>query len=107
MSEKSVRVINWRKLEKGTLRGFFDVELPSGMVLKECSLHEKGDSRWVNAPSRKFEGKGGETKYQRLVDFSSRRIAERFRSDVLHALDALLQPANAPEPQISDEDIPF
>ena len=34
-------ISNARKLNKGALRGFFDVELPSGMKLNGCTLLEK------------------------------------------------------------------
>ena len=34
-------VSEWRPFPKGALLGFFSVELPSGMVLRDCSLMEK------------------------------------------------------------------
>src|SRR5262245_44539223 len=34
---------NFRRFEKNTLKGFFDLELPSGLVLYDCSLPKTRD----------------------------------------------------------------
>jgi hypothetical protein len=52
-------ISNWKGFEKGALRGFFDVELPSGMILRSCSLFEKDSRRWLGMPS-KPRGEGRE-----------------------------------------------
>jgi hypothetical protein len=45
---------DWRSISKNTLQGFVTLTLsPSGIVLKECSLHARPDGkRWVALPSR-------------------------------------------------------
>lgn len=107
MTEIGVQITNFRKFEKGSLRGFFDVELPSGIVLRECSLHEKDGKRWINPPSRKIEKQGSQATWKRMVDFASSKTASQFRDAVLDALDTLLQPPDGPTPEITEEDIPF
>ena len=45
---------DWWPISKNTLQGFLTLTLsPSGIVLKECSLHERPDGkRWVGLPSK-------------------------------------------------------
>jgi len=43
---------DWMPLERNTLRGFFPLQLRSGLVLNDCTLHEKGDRRWVGLPGK-------------------------------------------------------
>lgn len=81
-------VSNWRTFERNTLRGFFDVTLPSGMILRGCSLHEKNRGRWVGLPSTKFKKADGSFAFTPTVEFSSREAADGFRDLVLAALDA-------------------
>jgi hypothetical protein len=44
--------VNFRKHVKNTHQGFFDLELPSGLMLKDCSLHEKDGKRWIGLPGK-------------------------------------------------------
>jgi len=34
-------VLDFKAFAKGTLRGFFDIELANGMIVRGCSLHKK------------------------------------------------------------------
>lgn len=97
-------ITNLRKLEKGSLVGFFDVELPSGLILRECSLFSKDGRRWVNLPSQKNTGRDGKAIYKHMVEFATRELADKFRDEVLLAIDAQRQ---TPPTEISDADIPF
>ena len=46
-----IRASNWRPMLRNTLQGFLTLTLsPSGVVMNECSLHEKGDKRWIGLP---------------------------------------------------------
>ena len=63
---------DWRPIGRNTLRGFCDLRLqPSGIMLHECSLHEKGGKRWIGLPAGKAE-------------------RERFQAAALAAVDRLL-----------------
>jgi hypothetical protein len=39
---------------KNTLRGFFTVAFPSGLIIRDCMLHEKNGKRWVSLPAREY-----------------------------------------------------
>lgn len=82
-----IKILNFRKYERNTLRGFFEVELASGMCLRDLSLHEKNGSQWVGYPSRQYEGEDGKTKYMNQVYFADKAINKKFQSLLLAALD--------------------
>jgi hypothetical protein len=79
-------ISNWKTLEKNTLRGFFTVTMPSGLILHNCSLHIKNASRWIGLPSQKYE-KNGVANYTPMVEFATREAGDKFRDLVMDALD--------------------
>jgi hypothetical protein len=95
-----MRASNWHPLERGTLRGFFDLLEPSGQKLHECSLHVSGDSRWVGLPSKPVidkEGrhrddpaKPGKKAYVATVSIPDKTRREVFQRQALRAVDRLL-----------------
>jgi hypothetical protein len=50
-------------------------------------LHEKNDSRWISFPAREWKDAEGNKQYARFIEFSSRKASDRFRDQVLQALD--------------------
>lgn len=80
-------ISNWKTLERNTLRGFFTVAMPSGLILHNCSLHIKNTSRWVGLPSQKYTDKNGTIGYTAMVEFTSREAADKFRDLVMEALE--------------------
>ena len=81
-------ISEWKTFEKNTLRGFFTVTLPSGLVIHKCSLHEKNGSRWIGLPAEKYTKRDGTTSYIHIVEFSSRTAADNFRDQVIRALES-------------------
>jgi hypothetical protein len=85
---------DWRSVERNTLRGFFSLKLPSGLVLRECSLHEQGEKRWVGLPGkpqldedgRQRIGADGKKLYTPIVELSRER-REAFQVAALAAVD--------------------
>jgi hypothetical protein len=47
-------VTNARLVRKNSLVGTFDVEMPSGLIVRGAMLLEKNGSRWINFPSREW-----------------------------------------------------
>jgi hypothetical protein len=84
MSDK-ISISNWKRLAHGALKGVFDVELPNGMILCECSLFEKDGKHWVSAPQKQFRV-GEATKYKPAVRFVDRTNANKFNDSVLRAI---------------------
>jgi hypothetical protein len=88
----SFTVLEFRAFERNTLRGFLSLQLPSGMVIRECCLHKKDEARWISPPARKWE-KNGETGWTNLVDFDSKESRQRFQAAALQAIDEYLEGA--------------
>jgi hypothetical protein len=83
-------VREWKPYAKNPLVGFFSLELPSGMVLHGCTLHEKNGSRSVGLPAKSYV-KDGATRWSPLVEFKSRETREDFQARALAAIDAHLE----------------
>jgi hypothetical protein len=80
-------IANFTKFERNSLRGFFDVELPSGLILRGCSLHIRGSSRWLGLPSKTFTKPDGSKGFTPTVEFTDRARAQDFRDRCIAALD--------------------
>jgi hypothetical protein len=85
--QRSITVADWKPRIQNTLRGFLSVTLPSGMMIHNLTVHEKGESRWVGLPAREWTNVEGLTQYAKLIEFADRATAKRFRDEVLAALD--------------------
>lgn len=85
---RQMEIGNWKPRTAKTLRGFFSVTLPSGMILHRLSLHERDDgSRWIGLPSQEYQTAQGERRFEKIVEFSSRGLGDRFVAEILAALD--------------------
>jgi hypothetical protein len=83
-----MKIKSFRSYEKGMLQGFFEVELPSGMCVRDLTLHNKDGSRWVGYPSKPYQDDEGNTKYQNQIYFPDKAVHHQFQERVLSALDA-------------------
>jgi hypothetical protein len=88
---------DWRPIVRNSLQRFFNLRLPSGLTLNDCSLHEMNGKRWIGLPSRpQLDAQGR----QRVDDVGKKMYAptveihkdtrERFQSAALAAVDKLL-----------------
>jgi hypothetical protein len=85
--DRGIVVSGWRPHEKNSLKGFFSATLPSGLVFHDLMLHSRDGARWIAFPAREWKDANGEKQYARFVEFSSRAVADRFKDQVLDALD--------------------
>lgn len=53
------RILEWRPLEKNSLRGFCKVQFPSGLVIAEIGIHVAGSKAWASPPSRPMLDRDG------------------------------------------------
>ena len=95
-----ITATDWRPLERNTLRGFVTLRLaPSGIVIRECTVHEKDGKRWIGLPARpqtskdgspRLDPKTGKPAWQPIVEIAGRDERERFQATALAAVDKLL-----------------
>jgi len=105
----AIEIKSFRKYEKNTLKGFLTVLLqPSGIEIRDLTLHSKNGKRWLNMPSKPYES-DGETKYQYIVFFPDKDRAKKFQEAALNALDKYRPPEPDPEPpeDLEEDDLPF
>lgn len=86
-----VGVKNFRKLEKGFLLGFFDLEIicspTQSFVIKGCKLFRKNDKQWFNAPDREYE-KDGKKAWATYIDFNPPEFKYWVQDEILKQLSS-------------------
>ena len=83
---RTIQITSWRPHEKKTLKGFCSATLPSGMVIHDLTVHERGGDKWVSYPSREWVDQKGEKQFSPIIGFTNRSAADHFRDQVLEAL---------------------
>jgi hypothetical protein len=100
----SIIASDWRPMERNTLLGFLTLTLaPSGIVLRECALHVKGERRWIGLPGKplldqdgrhRTDAATGKKAWVPLVEVTGKTERERFQRAALAAVDQLLESAS-------------
>jgi DNA-binding cell septation regulator SpoVG len=87
-----MRLVSFKPLVKGALRGFANVELPNGLRIDDCPICVGGNGAWAALPSKPVldrEGKQVETdgkrQYAALLHWPDRETQDRW-SDAVVAL---------------------
>jgi len=84
-------ITNAKLLNRKSLVGSFDLEMPSGLIVRGAMLFEKDGRRWVSFPSKEWTKQDGTKGYFPLLEFASREIGDKFQKQVLPlAEEALL-----------------
>lgn len=106
-----IEVLNIQAINKGNLLASCDVHIiPWKITLNEVKIFEKGTNRWLGLPSREHVNAAGEKKFIELVSFDTEGIKNRFRSQIMGAIDKFLaeNPEMKPEDVIKlDDGLPF
>jgi len=106
-----IEVSNINAVNKGSLLATCDVYIvPWDQELNEVKIFEKGANRWLGMPSREFINGAGEKKYIELVNFRKEATKNRFRAQIMGAIDKYLaaNPDMKPEDVIKEDDLlPF
>lgn len=83
-----MKISGYKEKTKNTLRAFFTLELDSGLHLNGCTLHQKGDKRWVGLPARPYTDKAGNQTWAKVVDIPDKDRWAAFQHQALKAVDA-------------------
>jgi hypothetical protein len=94
-----ITATDWRPRVSNTLQGFVNLALdPSGLVLRDCTLHQKSERRWVGLPGKlQVDAEGRARKdpttakplYSPVVEIPDRECRDRFQAAALAAIDLL------------------
>lgn len=89
------RILDFRPVRKGSLRGFLSVQLPSGLIVREVGVHIAGSKSWCAPPARPWmrgtelitDAATGKLKWQPLIDFSTHGVRSSWSRQILRALN--------------------
>lgn len=90
----TIRILDWRPMQKGALLGFAKIELPSGMIIVDCTICTGPNGPWASPPSKAMIGRDGlvmkdqadKVRYQPLIEFTSKDVRNRWSDAVLQAV---------------------
>ena len=99
-----MRCVAFKPLERGSLVGFADIELQSGIVWLGCSMHRSNGRSWCNPPGRPLVtpectlmiGDDGRVVYSPCVEFSEKKVRYRWSDECVKAIEEFI--ANSKEP---------
>jgi len=63
-----MKILNFKLLEKGVLKAKFDLELSSGLIIRDMTWFAQAAAEWLSFPSRPYESEG-KTKYFPFIHF--------------------------------------
>lgn len=88
-------VEEFKAVRSNSLRGFARVRMPSGMILHDVALHQRGDERWASPPGKPVVGrdgtqivKAGKAVYSPVISFASKELRDTFSSAIVAAVEA-------------------
>ena len=89
-----MNVRDFKPIRKNTLLGFFTLALDSGLIIKECSLHEKEGKRWFSFPGKPQIDKDGKAMrdergkilYATIIAIEDRARSAKLQQAVLEAV---------------------
>lgn len=108
-----VTIEKFRAHKKNTLIGFCNVELVDlGMIIKDCTVHQREGTTWISLPSRSYENNEGETVWTDIVIFSDREKRDVFQTAAVSAFHSFMgkeynETTSAPPETQENDDIPF
>jgi DNA-binding cell septation regulator SpoVG len=91
-----LRLVSFRAITKGQLRGFCAIELPPGLILSDLPVMIGNDGRpWVPLPSRPVLDENGRHKrdtngkpeYQPIGKWISRELSDQFSARVVGLIE--------------------
>lgn len=101
-----MKLLSWRECRRNTLLGFGDLQMDSGLIVKDVSFHAKDGSQWASPPGRPMldadrkllHDTDGKVAYSPVVDFADKAIRRKWSDAAVHALNLHLgiERKNAP-----------
>jgi hypothetical protein len=98
-----LKLVRWRKAQRGFVVGFADVELPIGLRIADIMVIAKDGKAWVNLPGKPrlvtVDGKrqpavgaDGKPIYDPVLSWRSQALAEAFSERVIEMVRASMRP---------------
>jgi hypothetical protein len=92
----SMQLLNWKPLIRNSLRGFADVELPSGLRIREIPVLSSHGKSWATLPSkpqidkdgRHRKGPDGKPAYTAILEWRTTDLKDGFSAKVVELVRA-------------------
>lgn len=106
-----IEILKFEMINKGSLIARFNVKMLKwgGIIIKDWSLFEVGEKRWINAPSKQYEA-DGKKKWSPYLFYEDRALEEAFKGAIMKAVDEYMQKMSQHNSNINKsnfEDVPF
>lgn len=93
-----MKLLTWRECRRNTLLGFGDLQMDSGLIVKDVSFHAKDGSQWASPPGRPMldadrnviRDDTGKVAYSPSIDFADKRIRRQWSDAAVQALNRYL-----------------
>lgn len=90
-----LKILEWKPLTRNSLRGFAKVRLPSGLILRDVTVHVSNGKAWAATPSKPIldqegrhkTGDDGKKQYAFIVEWETRALSDGFSEAVTAVLD--------------------
>ena len=85
----------WKPLPRGSMLGFADLQLDSGLIIKGATLLESNGRRWCNPPGRPqldadrkpMLDDAGKLIYSVVLDFATKALRTRWSDEAVKAIE--------------------
>jgi hypothetical protein len=108
-----MRVVAFKPLERGSLLGFVDLQMDSGLVLLGCTYHTANGKRWLNPPGRpQLDGDkkvifdGGKVAYAPVIEFVDKATRYKWSAQAVAAIDVYLKSTTPAEASVVNGSTP-
>jgi len=83
-----IEILKFEMINKGSLVARFNTKMHKwdGLIIKDCSIFESGDKRWINLPSRQYEV-DGKKKYASYICYEDRSMDDAFKAAIMKSVD--------------------
>jgi len=89
-----MKCVAYKRLVRGSLLGFAELQLDNGLVLLSCSHHAANERQWINPPGRPqldaahqlMTDAAGKILYAPVVGFADRQTRNRWSSAAVTAI---------------------
>ena len=90
----TITISDWKPMNRGALRGFCTVSMPSGMTVHEVSIMQSHGRAWASPPSKPMldrDGRAmvddaGKRRYAPIIEFATKDIRDRWSDAIIAAL---------------------
>lgn len=90
---ETTAILEWKAITKGSLLGFAKVQFPSGVIFIACGIYTGHGRVWASPAGKPMLRDGvamrdqdDKIKWEKVVDFASREVRNRWSDTVIAAL---------------------